>query len=240
MPDTHATTQTAHAHHPALQHHFDDLGQQHEAGTLGMWMFLTTEIMFFGPLFFAYALMRSGGIHFTNIGQRFTEGFIAASHHQNIKLGAFNTVVLIFSSLTVAMGVYFAQTNKKRALVISLVATIILGGVFLAVKGVEYYEHWEHNLMPGANFAFHDNPQLEKPAELFFILYFCMTGLHAAHMVIGIGIFIWILIRAHRGQFSSEYYSPVEVSGLYWHFVDVVWIFLFPMLYLIDPQRVPH
>ena len=116
-----------------------------------------------------------------------------------------------------------------------MVLTLILGATFLGIKAVEYHEHFEHHLFPGANYQFHDNPQLEKKTEMFYFLYFCMTGLHAFHMIIGIGIFIWLLRRAMKGHFSSEYYVPVEVSGLYWHFVDIVWIFLFPLLYLIDP-----
>lgn len=222
--------QVTHGHHPALKHHFDDMTQQHETGVLGMWLFLTTEIMFFGPLFFAYALFRFGWL-----GADWTEAWIAASHHQSILLGGTNTVVLILSSLTVAMGVYFAQTNKKKLLVIMLILTLILGATFLVIKAVEYTDHYQHDLFPGANYAFHDNPAIEKKTEMFFFVYFCMTGLHAAHMVIGIGIFLYILRRAIRGDFSSEYFVPVEVSGLYWHFVDIVWIFLFPMLYLIDP-----
>jgi cytochrome c oxidase subunit 3 len=218
------------ARHPALQHHFEDMSQQHESSTLGMWLFLVTEVMFFGPIFFAYALFRSGWL-----GPEWTQAWIAASHHQSIKLGLTNTIVLILSSLTVAMGVYFSQTNKKNLLVIMLVLTLILGATFLGIKAVEYHEHFEHNLFPGANYEFHDNPALAKKTEMFFFLYFCMTGLHAFHMIIGIGIFLYILRRALKGHFSSEYFVPVEVSGLYWHFVDIVWIFLFPLLYLIDP-----
>jgi cytochrome c oxidase subunit 3 len=198
------------------------MGQQHEASSLGIWFFLTTEILFFGPMFFAYALYRSS----------YEAAFAMASHHQNVMLGAVNTVVLIVSSLTVALGVYFSQTNNKKALVLSLISTIILGFTFLGIKAVEYYSHYQEHLVPGPNFS----PEfgvLQHKAQLFFFLYFCMTGLHALHMIIGIGIFAWILFRAWRGDFSSEYYSPVEVSGLYWHFVDIVWIFLFPLLYLI-------
>jgi cytochrome c oxidase subunit 3 len=218
------------AHHPALRHHFDDLKQQHAAGTLGMWFFLVTEILFFGPLFFTYALFRSG-----SLDPSFHQAFIAASHHQNIKLGLTNTIVLIASSLTVALGVYFAQTNKRKALVWMLVLTLICGATFLVIKGIEYHEHFAHHLFPGQNFQWEGAPELARGAQMFYILYFCMTGLHAFHMVIGIGIFVYILTRAMRNDFSPEYYVPVEVSGLYWHFVDIVWIFLFPMLYLIDP-----
>jgi len=216
--------------HPALRSHFDDLRQQHAAGTLGMWFFLVTEILFFGPLFFTYALFRSG-----SLDPSFHQGFIAASHHQNIMLGGTNTIVLIASSLTVALGVYFSQTNKRNALVVMLILTLICGMAFLGIKAVEYNEHFKEHLFPGTSFHWDGPPELARGAHMFFILYFCMTGLHAFHMIIGIGVFIYILRRAVRNDFSSEYYVPVEVSGLYWHFVDIVWIFLFPMLYLIDP-----
>lgn len=208
-------------HHPALQHHFDDLGQQHEATTLGMWVFLSTEVLFFSGLFLAYAVYRF----------RFPEAFAEASHHQNILLGATNTAVLIFSSLTVALGVFFAQMNMRKALALSIIATIVLGSVFLGIKAYEYYEHYAHGLLPGTAFTYQspNAPQM----EIFFLLYFIMTGLHALHMVIGIGIFAWLLWKTQRGHFSPEYYGPVEVGGLYWHFVDIVWIFLFPLLYLI-------
>jgi len=186
-----------------------------------MWVFLTTEILFFGPLFFAYTLFR----------HNFLEAFNEASHHQNWKLGVTNTAVLIVSSLTVAMGVYFAQTNRKKSLVVALTLTLILGIAFLGIKAIEYHAHWEEGLFPGSHFTYQSTsgPQV----QMFFVLYFAMTGLHAIHMIIGIGIFTWILLRARRGEFSPEYYGPVEVSGLYWHFVDIVWIFLFPLLYLI-------
>jgi len=186
-----------------------------------MWVFLTTEILFFGPLFFAYTLFRTN----------FLEAFNEASSHQNWKLGVTNTAVLIISSLTVAMGVYFAQTNRKKALVVALTLTLILGIAFLGIKAIEYYAHWEEGLFPGSHFTYQSKsgPQV----QMFFILYFAMTGLHAIHMIVGVGIFTWILLRARRGEFSLEYYGPVEVSGLYWHFVDIVWIFLFPLLYLI-------
>jgi len=216
---------TDHAeHHPALQHHFEDLGQQHEASTLGMWVFLATEIMFFGALFFAYALFR----------HLYYDAFIAASHHQNIVLGTVNTGVLILSSLTVVLSVFFAQTSNRKALVWSLIATMILGAVFLGIKAIEYHEHFEHHLFPGQHFSMPEVPMpLAQNAQMFYVLYFLMTGLHALHMVIGLGIFAWLTWRANRGDFSIEYYGPVEVCGLYWHFVDIIWIFLFPLLYLI-------
>ena len=212
-----------HHEHPALQHHFEDLGQQHEASTLGMWMFLTTEILFFGGLFLAYALYRWS----------YPEAFIAASHHQNIVLGATNTAVLICSSLTVAMSVFFAQTDNRRPLVLMIILTMILGTVFLVIKAIEYHQHFEHGLFPGKWFHLEAPPELGSRIQMFFVLYFAMTGLHATHMIIGLGIYSWLLWNARRGQYSSAYYTPVEICGLYWHFVDIVWIFLFPLLYLI-------
>lgn len=222
LADVHAATHEA--HHPALRHHFDNLGQQHETTTLGMWFFLATEILFFGALFLAYALYRG----------TFPEAFELASHHQNVVIGTINTVVLIFSSLTVALSVYAAQTDRRKLLLGMLIATMILGALFLGFKTIEYHEHWKHGLVPGEGF------QMEGPhanhAQMFFFLYFTMTGLHALHMVIGLGIFAWLLTKAWKGAFSPVYYGPVEVCGLYWHFVDIVWIFLFPLLYLLGRE----
>jgi cytochrome c oxidase subunit 3 len=208
-------------HHPFLQHHFDDLGQQQEASTLGMWVFLVTEVLFFGPIFFAFTLYRN----------KYLQAFTIASHHQNWKLGTTNTAVLILSSLTVVMGVYFAQTNRRRALCLSIIATLGLGLVFLGIKAIEYHEHYVEGFFPGSHFGY--SGPMANQVEMFFVLYFILTGIHAFHMIIGIGLFTRLLYRAQRGDFDAEYYGPVEVLGLYWHFVDIVWIFLFPMLYLI-------
>jgi cytochrome c oxidase subunit 3 len=210
------------AAHPALAHQFDDLEQQQEASTLGMWVFLVTEIMFFGGLFMAYVVYRTWH----------PDAFAAGSHHLDITLGAVNTAVLICSSLTMALAVHAAQSGKPRALVRLLLATIALGLVFLGIKAVEYTEKWHDHVVPGPSFQW-DDATLKAPVEIFFSLYFAMTGLHALHMVIGIGIMLWLVWMARRRRFSPEYYTPVEVSGLYWHFVDIVWIFLFPLLYLI-------
>jgi cytochrome c oxidase subunit 3 len=212
----------SHPHHPKLQHHFDDMGQQAEASTLGMWVFLVTEIMFFGGLFMAYLLYR----------YQSPEGFAEASNHLNVYWGAANTVVLIVSSLTMALAVRAAQTSAPaKTQVAWLVATMILGTAFLGVKVIEYKDKFTHHFVPGPNFQWPGNhPQA---AEQFYSLYFCMTGLHAIHMIIGLGIMTVISVMAWRRQFDSSYYTPVEVSGLYWHFVDIVWIFLFPLLYLI-------
>ena len=219
----------AHAHHPRLQHHFDDMEQQAEASTLGMWVFLVTEIMFFGGLFMAYLLYR----------WKNPDGFAEASNHLNVIWGAANTVVLIVSSLTMAMAVRAAQTSAKaKTQVLWLVATMILGAAFLGVKAIEYTDKFAHNLVPGPNFVWPG--QYDSAAEIFYSLYFCMTGLHAVHMVIGLGIMSVITWMAWRRQFDSTYYTPVEVAGLYWHFVDIVWIFLFPLLYLIGYHYAAH
>jgi cytochrome c oxidase subunit 3 len=204
-----------------VQHHFADSEQQFDSAVLGTWIFLVTEIMFFGGLFMAYILYRSW----------YPEAFVAGSHHLDIRLGAFNTVVLIGSSLTVVLSVRAAQQGRQRALLGWLLATIALGFVFLGVKAVEYYAKWEHHLVPGPNFHW-DGPHAEN-VELFFSVYFAMTGLHALHMIIGAGLFTWLVIQTVRGRYSSSYYTPVECTGLYWHFVDLVWIYLFPLLYLI-------
>jgi len=197
------------------------MGQQYEASTLGMWVFLTTEILFFGGIFLAYTLYRN----------QYFEAFKEAAHHQDLWLGTINTAVLICSSLTMAMAVYFSQLGKRKALVTSLVLTLILGVVFVGIKGYEYYEHIHEGLFPGS--LFHFQSPMADQIQLFFVFYFSMTGLHALHMIIGFGILIWLILRARKGDFSPEYYGPVEVTGLYWHFVDIVWIFLFPLLYLI-------
>ena len=211
-------------HHPFLQHHFEDLKQQHEASTLGMWMFLTTEILFFGGLFIGYAIYRA----------MYHDAWKAGAHHQDWRIGAANTAVLIGSSLTMALAVWAAQTNKRKLTVWMLIWTLILGGVFLGVKAYEYGVHIHEGLFPGVHFTYVDaNPALTNGVQLYMLFYFAMTGMHALHMVIGAGLLLYFIFRAWRGDFGDEYYGPVEVMGLYWHFVDIVWIFLFPLLYLI-------
>lgn len=233
MTEGSATTHEAGAHR-ALQHHFENMEQQREAGTLGMWIFLVTEIMFFGALFLAYTLYR----------YKYPEAFAAASNHLDIRLGAINTVVLIFSSFTMAMAVYFTQVGKRRASIIGLLLTIVLGVAFLGIKAVEYHEKYRDHLIPGqlipGNPFNPDVQELKLPpgvpvgnVEMFYWIYFAMTGMHALHMIIGVGLLTVLTIMAWRGRFSPEYHAPVEITGLYWHFVDIVWIFLFPLLYLL-------
>jgi cytochrome c oxidase subunit 3 len=208
-----------HAHNPNLQHHFYSMEQQLEASTLGMWVFLVTEVMFFGGMFTAYLVYRV----------MYPDAWLAGSNHLNVPLGALNTAVLICSSLTMVLAVRAAQVGSRRGQLVNLVLTILLGTVFLVVKYFEYKDKLDHHLVPGPNF----DASLPQAQQLFFSLYFMLTGVHAAHMVVGIGIMSVILVMAWRGRFSPSYYTPVEVSGLYWHFVDIVWIFLFPLLYLL-------
>ena len=210
-----------HPHHPALAHQFDSLGQQKEVATLGMWVFLATEVLFFGGLFATYAIYRAW----------YPEAFAAASHELDVALGTINTVVLITSSLTMALAVHAAQLGQRKLVLLFLAATMILGAVFLGIKSVEYYHKFVEHHVPGPGFQF--EREHFRHAQLFFSLYFIMTGLHALHMVIGIGIMLVMFWWSWRGTITVEYYSPIEISGLYWHFVDIVWIFLFPLLYLI-------
>ena len=209
------------AHHPALAHQFDSLGQQTEAATLGMWVFLVTEVLFFGGLFLTYAVYRSF----------YPAAFSAASHELDILLGGINTAVLITSSLTMALAVHAAQLGQRRLLMIFLVVTMVLGTVFLGIKAVEYYHKFAEHHVPGATFQFEREHQ--RHAQIFFSLYFIMTGLHATHMIIGIVILAFLAYFAWKGRYDSTYYNPLEMTGLYWHFVDIVWIFLFPLLYLL-------
>lgn len=207
----------------ALQHHFETPEQQKDSATIGMWTFLLTEIMFFGGLFLAYFAYR----------QAYPLAFASASLKTNLLIGAFNTTVLICSSLTMALGVHFAALGKKNLLVVFLILTLILGGAFLGVKAYEYHDKWVHHEVPGPHFECEGCVDAQH-TQLFFSLYFGMTGLHASHMIVGAGVLLVLIWQAHRGKFTADWYTPIENFGLYWHFVDIVWIFLFPLLYLID------
>jgi len=217
-----SVTAAPHAPVPGLQHHFDSIEQQKEASALGMWVFLVTEVLFFGGLFLAYTIYRWQN----------ARGFAHASLHMDLTLGTINTAVLICSSLTMAMAVHSAAIGKKKLLIGFLVLTMLLGGAFLGIKAVEYTDHIHHHLLPGPGFHY-PVPTDARAAEMFFSLYFAMTGLHALHMIVGIGLLTTLLVLARHGRFTAEYHSPVEICGLYWHFVDIIWIFLFPLLYLI-------
>ena len=211
-------------HHPALAHHFENLGEQKEASSLGMWLFIAQEVMFFGGMFLAYTVYRN----------LYPAAFAEASHHLDWKLGGINTAVLILSSLTMALAVRAAALGNRKQIVLFLIATVVLGSIFLGVKVVEYGDKFEHHLVPGAHFQF-PGPNA-RPAQIFYSLYFAMTGLHALHMIIGIPILLVLAWLAHRGRYTPAYHTPVEMTGLYWHFVDIVWIFLFPLLYLVGPH----
>jgi cytochrome c oxidase subunit 3 len=220
---THVTT-------PGLAHHFDSFEQQRQASYLGMWLFLVQEIMFFGGLFTVYVVYRLAH----------PAAFAAGSGELDVFLGGVNTAVLIGSSLTMALAVWAAQTGRRKVIVLFLIGTILLGGVFLGIKTVEYSHKWHEHHVPGPNFAWHaqeSQTNLEnvqpKHVEMFFNLYFAMTGLHALHMIVGMVILAIMAFSAWRGAYTPENHNFVEGMGLYWHFVDIVWIFLFPLLYLL-------
>lgn len=203
--------------------YFRDVDQQHQANTLGMWVFLVTEVMLFGGLFVVYSAYRLA----------YPEAFKVASNELDFVLATVNTVVLLTSSLMMALAVHAAQTNKKKVLITFLLLTILFGAIFLGIKGFEYAEKFQHHLVPGYNFTF-AHAEVANAAELFFALYFMTTGIHAFHMVIGIGVLLYMTYRAFRNHFSSVHYDAVEMTGLYWHFVDIAWVFIFPLYYLID------
>jgi len=243
MSDSHAVAEAGHAEHHGpeyLRHHFVSMDQQTETVSFGMWLFLLTEIMFFGGLFTAYLIYRNW----------YYPAFVAASHTLDIKLGAFNTLLLITSSFTMAMGVWCSETKKKTGLILSLVATLILGLGFLGIKTIEYSGKFEKHHVPGTTFDIkgfvHPSaealaggekalaPDMAAKTEVYFSLYFAMTGMHAVHMIIGIALLCGMLWKATRGGYMNGHIAFVENFGLYWHFVDIVWIFLFPLLYLIS------
>lgn len=247
-----------HDHVPNLHHHFEDLEQQHHAATLGMWLFLATEVMFFGGLISAYLVYR-----FTT-----PDVWAAASKYGlNVWLATINTIVLLSSSLAMALAVHCGETGDRKGQVRNLLLTMVLGTAFLGIKTFEYYQEYREHLIPGVNFSAHhlhlptdEDPAslnaeeaaevavttkeaavlsmplktfAERRAQLFFVFYFTMTGLHFLHMVIGLGMLVIILRMARNGRFTPEYFNPLEIAGLYWHFIDIVWVFLYPLLYLV-------
>ena len=227
---------------PQLRHHFETEEQQREAGSFGMWLFLLTEIMFFGGLFFSYLLYRNW----------YYDAFAVASNQLNVPLGTANTAILITSGFFMALGVWAAEVRKRDMLVWTLILTTVFGVAFLCIKYVEYHEKWEKHHVPGFSYNISEfvnppvdqktgqpserplPPDMAQKTQVFFFLYFAMTGMHALHMIIGVGILFWLIWRAWRGEFSTGYVAPIENFGLYWHFVDIVWLFLFPLLYLIN------
>ncbi len=212
-----------------LAHHFRSLEQQRAAQLLGMWIFLATELLIFGALWTGYAVYRF----------YYGPAFEAASRHLSLWLGTVNTVVLLASSLTMALAVHAAHGGQRRRLVTCLTLTALLGATFLAVKALEYWIDFREQLVPGLAFDTPAWPRLgvdPRHVQLFFALYYVMTGLHAVHLLVGIGLLSVIAILAQLGRFSPENYVGVELSGLYWHFIDVVWIYLFPLLYLVGTR----
>ena len=206
-------------HHHA--HHFASADDEFEAAKQGMWIFLVTEVLMFGGLFVAYGIFRG----------LYPDMFFEAHHHLAVKMGALNTLVLITSSLTMALSVSATQKGRRDQAILCLVVTFILACCFLVVKYFEYSHKFHDGLLPGAFFT---NTDLKHPkSQLFFSLYFMMTGLHGIHVLIGMGVIAWVLRRTLRGDFSPHYYTPIELVGFYWHFVDLVWIYLFPLLYLV-------
>jgi len=240
----------------ALYGQFKTLEQQKDTATLGMWIFLVTEVMFFGGIMLAYTINRHTYFH----------AFAMGSNTLSLPLGATNTLVLLASSFTMAMGVWCAQTSRKKLLSLFLLATIVLGFAFFTIKYIEYAQKFHHHLVPGKSFdigycvhnpsmctdvsakelqeegerldaAEKADPHLQAHAQLYFSAYFGMTGLHALHMVIGAGLLFWLLKNSLAGQYDATWNNPVDIVGLYWHFVDIVWIYLFPLLYLIDRHK---
>ncbi len=215
----------------ALWHHFENLEQQHDANVLGMWVFLSTELLLFGALFTGYTIYRI----------QYEASFEEASKHLNLLIGGVNTGVLLTSSLTMALAVRAAKFGRQRALVLCLILTALFGAAFLGIKAFEYYSDYQEKLVPGTS-AFdpaewrHDSVTPEH-VQLFLVFYYVMTGLHAVHLTIAIGVMLTLTIMAYRAAFSPEHNAPIEIWGLYWHFVDIVWIFLLPLLYLIGEHR---
>jgi cytochrome c oxidase subunit 3 len=251
MPDSpaivHGGSEVDHHEHPAyLRHHFESVEQQADTTNFAMWLFLVTEVMFFGGMFTAYLIYRNW----------YYPAFVAASHQLDVRWGTLNTLVLIISSFTMAMGVWCAETRRKKGLVLCLTLTMILGLGFLGIKTIEYSEKIEKHHVPGFHYSlnsftnpqsdaavyaeYHDKPlplDMARHTEVYFSLYFALTGMHALHMIIGIGILLFMIVRAQAGAYTSGHVTFVENFGLYWHFVDIIWIYLFALLYLISRHQ---
>jgi cytochrome c oxidase subunit 3 len=202
--------------------HFEDLAKQGHAARLGMWAFLGSEMLLFAGLFALYASYRA----------IFRADFHAAGMHMEVALGTANTFVLLTSSLTVALAIWGARTGRKRLITPLLLITLALAALFLVLKGIEYGHHFEEGIFPGQYYAFAELPA--HGARMFFTLYFFMTGLHALHVIAGMGVLVWCLLHALRGHWSPAHHTGIELGGMYWHLVDLIWIFLWPLLYLVD------
>lgn len=213
-----------HEHEAGLQHHFSTMEQQVDASKIGMWLFLVTEILLFGGLFVGFGIMQS----------KFPEAFFEAHHHLDRNLGALNTVVLLISSFTMVMGVYSAQKGNRKALIAFLLLTLICAGIFLGVKYFEYSHKFHEGLLPGKYYSHQGDTVPGGHQFMFFSFYFMMTGLHGLHILGGMAAIAWVMVKAIKGQFTPGYYTPVDLVGLYWHLVDLIWIYLFPLMYLIS------
>ncbi|MGE4130934.1 MAG: cytochrome c oxidase subunit 3 family protein [Bdellovibrionales bacterium] len=213
---------TEHGHHHA--HHFESAEHEYESSKFGTWTFLVTEILMFGGLFVGYIIFH----------QLYPEMFHAGSKFLDWKLGGLNTIVLLISSLTMALSIYYAQHNDKGKTLLNLYITLACGFIFMIVKYIEYSHKIHIGVVPG-HFFHYDGPEAQQFSNLsmYFAFYFCMTGLHGSHVLAGMGLIAWLIVRTHRGEFSSKYYTPLECVGLFWHLVDLIWIYLFPLLYLI-------
>lgn len=221
--DTHAHD---HDHPSWLQHHFATPLQQFDAAKLGMWLFLAQEVLFFSGLFVAYAVGRS----------KYPEAFVAGSHQLDWKMGGLNTLVLLFSSLTAALAVRSAQLGKRKEVSNYIIITIVCAAAFMVIKYFEYKAKFAHGFLPGQYWAPHqlyNGGLFPERTHVYFGIYFLLTGLHGLHVLIGMGVLGWVLMRNNRGDFNTKYWTPVDLVALYWHLVDLVWIFLFPLLYLI-------
>lgn len=214
-----STGNTTYEHHTA--HHFESAEAEYNASKLGTWLFLMTEILMFGGLFVGYAIYHHD----------MPATFEAGSKFLDVKMGTLNTVVLLFSSLTMALSIYYAQIGKKAQVLYSLYITLACGVVFMIVKAFEYSHKIHDGLLPGRLFSHAAEAGTDLP--IYFSFYFCMTGLHGFHVLVGMGLITWLIVRAHKGHFGPKYYTPLECVGLFWHLIDLIWIYLFPLLYLV-------
>lgn len=216
-----ANSQTSHEN-SHVAHHFVDSGQQFDSAKLGMWVFLVTEILFFGGLFVAYIVYRAWH----------PDLFLMAAQELDTMMGAVNTVVLIGSSLTMALAIRAAQLNQQKNIVMYLLITIGLALTFMVIKYFEYTHKFDLGIYPGEYYTY--DGIAHPKAAIFFSIYYMMTALHGIHVIIGVGLMVYLLVKVRQNTYNAEYYTSIEITGLYWHLVDIVWIFLFPLLYLID------
>ncbi|NQZ01014.1 MAG: cytochrome c oxidase subunit 3 family protein [Bdellovibrionales bacterium] len=221
MSTSKTATPGVYEHHPA--HHFRDAEHEVDASKFGLWLFLCTEIVMFGGLFVGYALYNS----------MYPEIFVQGAEFLDWKLGSVNTIVLLISSFSIVYAIYSSQQNNKKGILWGLYVTQACALAFMCIKAVEYSSKIGHGLLPGKFFDYHGAEVLAENIPMYFSFYFMMTGLHGSHVLIGMGLIAWLIVRAHKGHFSSSYYTPIECVGLFWHLVDLIWIYLFPLLYLV-------